>query len=485
MERSLGDDIGGAVGVVDPEVRLLEEGSGRGPGLSGRLGSRLADRKWAMAAYATLIISGLVFMFAWDPVVRHSSGWFMPEDVWQIFRAAHFVGWGDVAGIYTPANGVVAFPGFPVLMAPIAMLAGTHHLTESYSPIFLAHPTAALLLQPFELLVSGTAIFASDALAQRLAIGRRRRIAVCFVAAAVVWPVAALWGHAEDALAMTFAIYALIAAVDRKWTKCGWMLGCGIAIQPLVLLIVPVVIASTPAGKRLIMAFRSVALSAGLLVIAFLGDAADTYRAVVQQPALPSINHATPWLALSPVLSAVRARSGAVASTAFRGNHFVVTTTHGSIHSSTVVTGGLGRSLYLVFAVIVGLYVWRRPQPPQRLLWLVTVVLAARCFFESVMCPYYLAPPLLLALVLAARTSRPRYWAAVTIAVATSVFSYFSFSPWAWWLPVIAGLAAVLALGYPGHRTRVASSAGSDVTDHGADADAEPMGRVGELELVP
>ena len=38
-----------------------------------------------------------------------------------------------------------------------------------------------------------------------------------------------------------------------------------------------------------------------------------------------------------------------------------------------------------------------------RLLWLAGSVLAARCFFEAVMTPYYLTPPLVLLLVLAAR----------------------------------------------------------------------------------
>jgi hypothetical protein len=103
----------------------------------------------------------------------------------------------------------------------------------------------------------------------------------------------------------------------------------------------------------------------------------------------------------------------------------------------------------MVVAVLVGLYVWRRPQDPVRILWLATVVLALRCVFESVMTPYYLAPPLFLALVLASRQGSKRFWAAAIVAMESTVFAYHHLSPWAWWLPVVAGVATVVALSYP------------------------------------
>ena len=118
--------------------------------------------------------------------------------------------------------------------------------------------------------------------------------------ALIALPVAAVWGHAEDALAMTFAIYALIAMLDRKWSRCGWLIGFGIVMQPLVLLLLPLILAATPAGQRALTAVRSAALSVVLLTVAFIGNPADTYRAVVQQPAFPTANHVTPWLATGP-----------------------------------------------------------------------------------------------------------------------------------------------------------------------------------------
>ena len=76
------------------------------------------------------------------------------------------------------------------------------------------------------------------------------------------------------------------------------------------------------------------------------------------------------------------------------------------------------------------------------------------------MTPYYIAPPLLLALALAARQSGKRFWAATILALEITVFAYYHLSPWAWWLPILAGLVAILVLGYP---TDLASESGSPV----------------------
>ncbi|HZM55118.1 MAG TPA: hypothetical protein VFC03_08865, partial [Acidimicrobiales bacterium] len=83
-------------------------------------------------------------------------------------------------------------------------------------------------------------------------------------------------------------------------------------------------------------------------------------------------------------------------------------------------------------------------------------LLGMRCMFEAVMTPYYLAPPLLLALAIASRQGGKRFWAACVIALEITVFAYHHLSPWAWWLPVVVGMAAVLALGYP-NKSRTAS----------------------------
>ncbi len=411
---------------------------------------RLARRRWPIVVSVVFFVVGLLYMFFWNLVAHHAGNWAIGGDVWGIYRGAHYIGWGSLGGIYTNGTGIVAFPGMSVLLAPVALVTWHLHMTESYGPFFLARPTVALVLQPIELLLAATVIFASDALAERLGVVARRRVWLCVVVAVVAFPTAALWGHAEDALAVTFALYAMVAMMDEKWAAMGWLFGFGLVMQPLVGLMIPLFVGATPGGQRLMLLVRSAALSAVLVSVAFLGDAADTYRQLVQQPTPPSVNHATPWAALAPRLT-----SGAVHTV--HGAALVAGLGHPAIRSFTAtgtqlveVSGGPGRMIDVVLAVLLGFVVWRRPQPAVRILWLAAAVLASRCFFEPVMTPYYLAPPLIMCMVMASRQNRKRFWPATILAFEVTVFAYHHLNPWVWWLTVVAGLVGILALGYPG-----------------------------------
>jgi hypothetical protein len=388
-------------------------------------------------------------MLAWNPLIHHSSSWATGGDLWGIYRGAHYVGWGYLGGIYTPNNGIITFPGIAVLLSPIAMLTGKLHMTESYMPFMLPHPSAALVLQPIELLLGSTVLYAADALAERVRVPSKRRVVLCLVIAVVAWPVVAVWGHAEDLLAMTSVLYAMVAMFNQKWAKCGWLLGIGIVMQPLAALILPLFLGATPTGKRFLLACRSIVLSALLVGVAFLGDASNTYRALVKQPTPPSTNHATPWAAIAPKLVSAPVKLEHAASLVPGLGHPMLTTFNAKVQSVVFVAGGPGRSIDVLIALLGGVYVWRRPQDPIHLLWLMAAVLASRCLFEAVMTPYYLAPPLILAMVVASRQGHKRFYSATVLALEITVFAYHHLSPWAWWLPVVTGMAAVMALGYP------------------------------------
>jgi hypothetical protein len=416
---------------------------------------RLSNRKWPAVLTAVTLLTGILFMLEWDPVSHHINSWAIGGDVWGIYRGAHYIGWGSVGQIYSSGTGIVAFPGMAVLLSPVALITWHLHMSESFGPFVLTHPTAALVLEPVELLLSSTVIVASDALAERMGVFPRRRFWLCVVVAMVAWPTSALWGHAEDSFAVTFAMYAMSAMLDKKWARMGWLFGLGILMQPLVALMLPLFIGFTPQGQRLLLAVRALVLSAALVTVSFLGDAADTYRQLVQQPTPPSLNHATPWAALAPQLT-----SGALATT--HGATFVGGVGHAALKAVTVtaaqsmeVSGGPGRMIDVVLAVLLGFAVWWRPQAPILVLWLAAVVLASRCFFESVMTPYYLAPPLFLCLVLASRQPRKRFWPVVAISLAVTVFAYQRMNPWLWWAPLVVGLVAILALVLPNDQASV------------------------------
>ncbi len=249
-----------------------------------------------------MLAAGIVFMLEWEPLVHHAPVWDTGDDLWGIFRAAHYVGWGWLGGVYTPSNSVVSFPGLPILLAPVAMLTGFLHLSESDTQVLVAHPSAALVLQPVVLLLTSTVVFAVDALAQRIDVSMRQRLVLTTLVAIIAWPIASVWGHPEDALAMTFALYAMVNVLDGRWARCGWLLGVGILMQPLVAMLVPLVVGAAPPGRRLFLVIRSAVLSLGLVTVAYVGNPAGTYQMLVKQPTQPYLNHATPWVALAPRL---------------------------------------------------------------------------------------------------------------------------------------------------------------------------------------
>jgi hypothetical protein len=417
--------------------------------------SRFSRRKWPCLMTVMVMVAGMIFMFGYGPWVLHVNAWDTGNDLWGIFRGAHFIQWGYVGGVYTPGNGVVALPGMSLLLVPVAMLSSALHLSESYPPYILIHPTAALLIEPIELLSASTAIFACDALAEHLDVSSSRRKVLCVLVALLVWPVAAIWGHAEDALAMTFAIYALLAISRKRWAVSGWLLCAGILVQPLVALLLPLFIGATPSGKRMIFAVRSLALGLILGAVAFIGNPRGTYQSLVEQPTPPQLNHATPWVSFAPKIGFVGGgRFNVVRSVVRNGvSHFH--TEPKVFHGQLLVAGGPGRMIDVVLAVLVGMWVWKRPQSLLGLTWLAVLVLSSRCFFEAVMTPYYLAPPLILALCVASTQRQWKFLTASFLAIGVSIFSYVHTTTWSWWLPVVAAVGAIVFLSFPGLRVPV------------------------------
>jgi hypothetical protein len=435
--------------LVDVTSERLK--SGNGPILS---------RGIPLAWSVVLVAFGIAFLLGWGPLVLHHSQWTTGGDLWGIFRAAHYVGWGFFGGVYDSSTGVNTFPGMSVLLAPVAMFSGALGLTESTLGILVFRPTAALLLQPVELLCACTVLFAADTVAVRLGVRRAVRVWLIGVLAVVAWPAAAIWGHAEDVLAVTFALIAVRLLIDGKSRRSGWLLGIGIAFQPLVGFILPIAAGMSPTGRRLKFFFQAALPSVVLIGIDLAGNWSDTYRALVKQPTPPALNHATPWVSWAPyVVHQVIPKVETGIRLGQLHGHFHTFTSTVNSSSFVLVSGGPVRTIGLIFAVLIGLFVWRKRPDPIGIMWLCGVALALRCYFEPVMTPYYLAPPLIVALIAAARMGRLRFGIAAAVGLADTIFAYYRFSPWAWWLPVVGMLTIVLACGYPGREHVVAGGA--------------------------
>ncbi len=265
--------------ILDPEFeaindRVVEDASERADGVrpTSWMVEHLKRRRWPLAVMLTFVIVAMVYSFCWNPIVHHSHDWVIPGDIWSTFRAAHWVGWGDLGGIYGTDTQLVTFPGIAVLLAPVAMVSGVLGLGESHAPIFNSQPSSWLLLGPVILLLGSTCLLALDSMAEELGVAWPRRIALSCLEAVIIFQVIALWGHPEDMLALSFALYALLALFRGRWSLSGWLWGAAIVTQPLVLLLFPLAFARTPTPQRVRLCLYG-ALPSLLLLSAPLADA--------------------------------------------------------------------------------------------------------------------------------------------------------------------------------------------------------------------
>ena len=410
----------------------------------------LKDRKWPLGTSTLFVILGLLYIFRWGPDVQHiPSLWIEPSDLTLTFRAAAALARGNLSSIYRPglAGTFVEYPGMLIALAPLGALSNVLHgsavaimanhrllahpsvfpiypgsqLTEfGTSPegvTYIYHDQAFVVLDIVAMVLSCMALFACDALTQRLQVSQPRRIVVSAVVAVLLWNVTVLFGHPEDAVAVAFAVYALVFALNRRFAGAGWLFGVALVFQPLVLLMLPVLLAM--AGRRHVLGviIRSVLPAAAPVILVLVADVRATTRALIDQPTSPTVNHATPWTALSPRLG------------------------------GGLVAAGPVRILGLLFAIGLGVWVYRRwLGRPELLAWSCSLALALRVYTESVMTSYYTSTAMMVGVAVAARCSARRFGIATVLAVSTTVVAQWRLGWFPWWAIQVVGLTALLAV---------------------------------------
>ena len=411
----------------------------------------LNRRKWAWAMTGVMIASGMAYCLWWTTVVRHTPlhYWVVPSDTWLTIRDAHYIVWGALPYIYGSGTGLVTLPGLPLVLSPFVALGDRLNLTESYGPWIVARPSGWLLYGPVVIALGATVIFAADAWAEELGLSRARRVFCDFAFMAASWDMVVRWGHPEDSLALTAALYCLLSVRQARWLRAGWCLGLAFCFQPLVVLLLPVL--AVAAGRRHIgpLLLRAALLPGGLLAVVLAIDARDVINSVIKEPNFPLIDQPTPWARLSPDL----------------GHH--------------TIGAGPSRVVALVVALALGGLAWRWRNDWTRLLWLGACMLATRGVFEAVMDPYYVTPALLLALLVA--VARLPWWRVGLVsalsALAVYQFNSRSGSPWTWWLES-AGVLVLTMLAAAPFRASATASRGDDST---GTATGQPL----ETEAAP
>jgi len=368
----------------------------------------------------------------WGPVYYGEKAWAVPDDLWATLVAAQRFLHLDLAGLYTAPTNLVSFPGAAVILVPVAAI-----MDAAGIPIHAGrqgvHPAGWLVAGPLETLLSAIALFAADALAERLGIGMLKRFLLAAASATALWNVTVRWGHPEDAVAVGLLLYAVLALANGRPSRAAWLAGAGVAVQPLVLLAFPLLAAAT-APKRLPgFVARAATPAVALLAAAAAANWTATIHAVTNQPNAPTIDHPTPWIYVS-----------------FLAPHM----------SDGSVAAGPARALAVLVACGCALVTWRRwqtarlagawrPDDLAALLWWVAVTLALRTVFEPVMVSYYVWPPLAVALVAASRDWIRLISASVTAIVLTFLAQGSWRNPWVWWTPVVVVLGLTLAVARP------------------------------------
>ena len=366
----------------------------------------------------------------WGPRFYGKTAWALPDDLWGTLIAAQRFAHLDLAGLYTSPTQLVSLPGAAIILVPAIAVIGPAGLQLTVPHAHGPYPSVWLLAGPYQVAISAVVLFAADAIAERLGASRPKRFWLAAASATALWSVTVRWGHPEDAVAVGLLLYAILALADSKPTRSAWLTGAAVAIQPLVLLAFPLLAAVVETRRLPGYVARAAAPGVALLAVAAAANWTATIHAVTSQPNYPAIDHPTPWIYLAPHLA-----DGQVAA-------------------------GPGRVLAIVAALSCALVVARRWRATQRagpwgsqalteFLWWTAVTLSIRSAFEPVMVAYYLWPPLAVALAAAAR-DWSRLLPTGCTAVGLTFFSQVQWhNPWAWWTPMVAGLALTLFFARP------------------------------------
>jgi len=380
-------------------------------------------RLWAIVASFALLVAGMLTTTGGAHLIGH-GGWGLPNDLWATLVAAERMVHGDFARLYTAPTALVAPPGTPVVLLPAAALVMALGLTPGPPVTQSLTPSAWWAAGSYEIAVTCLVLFAADALAERMGVTLGRRAVLALGEAVALWNVSVRWGHPEDAVAVAFLLFALVALADGRAGRSGWLVGAGVAVQPLILLALPVVLAAVGTRRAVAYAARALGPLAALMAGALAANGRATWHALSAQPNYPLVDHPTPWIGLAPHLA------------------------------GGVVAAGPGRLVALAVSGVCGAVLMRRPPPPGRwsaaelggLVWWVALALGLRVAFESVMVAYYLWPPLAVALVAASPRLVRLLSASVLAAVVTFGSQVTWRGEWAWWVPMLVGVGAVLVV---------------------------------------
>jgi hypothetical protein len=416
---------------------------------------RLKRRVFPLVSTIGLLVVGM-YTTTWGPTMIGAKEWALPYDIWGTLIAAVRLAHLNVGGLYTSPTGLVSLPGAAVILVPCAAIISATGLSLQIPGPPNLHPPVWLLAGPYQIALCCVTLFAADALAEQLGVPRWRRALLSAASAGILWSVSARWGHPEDAVAVGLLLYAIAAQSRSRIVLAGWLAGAAICVQPLVLLALPVMLAVMPWRRMPMFCVRAAVPSAVLLGAAALANWHATYTSVTSQPDSPIVNHPTLWTSLAPQMSDGNVAAGparlatiilACCCALVVRRRWLAQLNAGGDAAGEARGGADGD---LAGEARGGGGLWPGAALAD-VLWWAALTLALRSFFEPVMVSYYPWPPMAVALIPAAALGWTRLVAAGLVAGGlTAAAQGPSHDIWIWWAPLVAGLAVMLALAFPG-----------------------------------
>ena len=357
------------------------------------------------------------------------GGLVTPGDVWSLSASSWALVHGQFAHVYVPRGALTSPPALEVVLAPVLLFAQVIGLADHFpggQPLGLW-----LLLGPAVLLFASPLLFAIDAVARSWCLTDGRRLALALVSALGVANVAGLWGHPEDCLAVALVVWAALA-VERDGRSAGrraaWLLGLGIAFQPLAVLGVAPVLACLGWRSFAKASWRLVLPSLLVLVPPLVGEPGRTRFVLVKQPFLPQYVSFTPLTHLAPVIGPG---------------------TDG---------GGPTRLAALLFSACLAVAVCRRRHDLPTVLTITAFAFFMRVVFETEINWYYVWPVAALCLVLSARRGTAQLSVCSAALVASIVVGNHNVVHHIalWWPALMASVTVMLGAAAGGvriHRT--------------------------------
>jgi hypothetical protein len=371
-------------------------------------------RKLALGVTVLGVVGTMAFaMLDWS--LLHGSGqWFNAKfgDLWASWASAADMTFGGGYGhVYVLNGGLETAPTIQVLLAPVARLA--FNLSFPYPGVVL-YPTAFLVVGPLFLGCMAFPICAADRWLSYMGVtDLGRRVAVLGTMAITLPPIA-LYGHAEDLVALGAMLYGLVASLDGRHRAAGWWLGAALAFQFLAFFAVPIALVLLRRRQWSGVIVRMIVVPLSVMVIPLISEPKFTLLQIFHQKVFDDFGFISPTWHLDPGV------------------------------------GSIVRAAVAFMAIPVALIVARilpgdRQGAANIVVWALAALFALRVL-EPELVPYFLAPALALGPISASRS--PRWRLATTCAGAIWLTWWLHAPTYGRWLPWLVLVVQLCVLGW-------------------------------------